>query len=75
MPRPRRSQGSRGDGILRRVASLAIVLRAEADRLDQLGIKNEASELGKISVENEHATTAYVIRSLANWIEKYIRFD
>ncbi len=67
-----RARSSPNDDLFRLVSSLSIVLRAEADKLDKLGIQNQASDMGKITVDNDHATTAYVLRSLANWIEQVI---
>jgi hypothetical protein len=71
MARPRNSN-TWGDELMRLISAMAVVIRAEADRLEDLGIDNDASDLGKITVDDQHATTALVLRSIANWIEEII---
>lgn len=71
MARPRNGN-TWGDELMRLISAMAMVIRAEADRLEDLGIDNDASDLGKITVDDQHATTALVLRSIANWIEEII---
>lgn len=71
----RRPLSTDWDDLLRLIGAMSFCLRAEADHLDRLLIDNEASDVGKMTVNdpNGHATTAYVLRSIADWIDDLVR--
>lgn len=73
--RPRNPKG--WDDLLRLIAAMAFVIRTEADHLEKNGADREASDVGKMTVAGDdptggHATTAYVLRSIAAWIDELV---
>ena len=70
----RRPLAKEWDDLFNLLGRLSFALRAEADHLDKTGVANEASDVGKMSVNDPHghATTAYVLRSYADWLDDLV---